>query len=489
RLLLRLQQAQGEFTTAAGIPPNLPFLQEIAGDRSALAVYDIGKLELLYISHLESSRAIQSALWQKRSQFEPRESAGKQFFVRTDSQSGRVVAFAVDGDMLILGTREDLVAGALSLLAGNKMAPGTEEAWYANAVKASTAPGELRMVLHLSEIAKTPQFRTYWIQRNVTEMRQYESAVSDLRLSSATYREERVLLPKAALDCSASTNDAVAVSNLIGFAPDSIGFYRANSAPSVEDALAALETKVLTPRLGPTPPSKLAPSAALTSGTVTKVGLDARIDVPPSNDLAAGASDDALRKLLTAANPRAILELHRSASTPDGVFVRLYSTLVLTSNTDWNADAVKSAIRNVVNPAVTTGGLGTEWKTVQTGTQQYFELDGLYPVAIAVRGKYVFVSNDPETLAATLSRVSSSGNSEPLLYAARFDHARERHSFAQLTSVVDKPSRTNAPGEPQFFSQNINSLSEMFSRVQSESLTSKCKAGNVQQTVVYEWAQ
>jgi hypothetical protein len=118
RLLMRLQQAQEQFAAAAGVPPDYKFLGEVAGQRSAVGIYDIGKLELLYVTRLSSASGMKSALWQQRSKFEPRQAMGKQFFVRTEPQSGRVVAFAIEGDYLVLGTREDLVAGALSLLGG-----------------------------------------------------------------------------------------------------------------------------------------------------------------------------------------------------------------------------------------------------------------------------------------------------------------------------------------------------------------------------------
>jgi hypothetical protein len=45
------------------------------------------------------------------------------------------------------------------------------------------------MVLNLEKIVPSPYFRSYWVQRNVTEMKQYSSAVSDLYRSSQSYRE------------------------------------------------------------------------------------------------------------------------------------------------------------------------------------------------------------------------------------------------------------------------------------------------------------
>src|SRR6267143_2369524 len=52
RLFLRLQGAGEQFDAAAGLAPDMTFLTQVAGTESALAIYDIGKLEFLYITKL-----------------------------------------------------------------------------------------------------------------------------------------------------------------------------------------------------------------------------------------------------------------------------------------------------------------------------------------------------------------------------------------------------------------------------------------------------
>src|SRR5260370_24540923 len=120
RLFLRLSKASDEFAKAAGVPPSLKFLNDAAGKESAIAIYDIGNLEFLYVSRMTSGDFLQSALWQSRNKFQPRTAGGKPFFTRKDEESGRVVAFAIVDDYLVLGTREDLLAGPRDLLSGSK---------------------------------------------------------------------------------------------------------------------------------------------------------------------------------------------------------------------------------------------------------------------------------------------------------------------------------------------------------------------------------
>ena len=206
RLFLRLKGASDEFAAAAGFPPNMNFLSQVAGTRSALALYDIGNLEFLYITYLPSAKSAQTTLWQTRAKFEPRSAGGVRFYVRRDPESQREVAFAVSGDYLLLATREDLLAGALQLMPENqnpnrgasKNRSIDSEQWWSQPVSSAGPAGDLRMVVDLEKIVPSPYFRTYWAPQNITEMKQYSAAVSDLFRSSKQYREERVLVRNTA---------------------------------------------------------------------------------------------------------------------------------------------------------------------------------------------------------------------------------------------------------------------------------------------------
>jgi hypothetical protein len=157
-------------------------------------------------------------------------------FARSDPESGREVAFGVNGDYLILATREDLLAGALQLMAGSKDRTIEAEQWWSQAVAAAGSVGDLRMVLNLEKIVPSPYFRSYWIQRNITDMGQYSAAVSDVFRSGKEYREERVLLKKSAAAISATTGDgSTAVADLLRLLPADTGTYEVRAAPSAAD--------------------------------------------------------------------------------------------------------------------------------------------------------------------------------------------------------------------------------------------------------------
>ncbi len=118
RLFYRLSEAHNEFAAAAGFSPDMSLVESIAGTESVLALYDIGELRFLYITRLGSARTLENMLWQSRANFEPRNAAGHDYFVRTDPQSGRQAAFASTDEYLLLATAEEPLAQALDFAVG-----------------------------------------------------------------------------------------------------------------------------------------------------------------------------------------------------------------------------------------------------------------------------------------------------------------------------------------------------------------------------------
>ena len=135
----------------------MALLSDVAGAESVLAMYDIGKLEFLYVTRLPSAKAMESALWKTRGDYEPRDAGGAPFYVRADADSKRVVAFGVRDQYLVLATREDLAAGALALIGARNGASVDTEGWFVQAVKNAGAAGDLRLCQ--PEMLVKPHFR------------------------------------------------------------------------------------------------------------------------------------------------------------------------------------------------------------------------------------------------------------------------------------------------------------------------------------------
>jgi len=492
RLFLRLQEAQAEFAVAAGAPPDMALLDSVAGSESALALYDIGNLEFLYITRLPAARAMDNALWRGKEKFEPRQAADITYYVHTEPSKNRLVAFATANDYLLLATRENLMAGALSALSGKATRTLAEEPWFANATAAAGRPGDLRLALNLTGLVKSPHFRSYWIQQNVSALRQYSAEVADVFRSSDEIREERVLVrDQAGAAAEPVAPDESAMADLLRLVPDESGLYRAWSAPSVEQALELLERKVLSPRLGRGVPSNYAPSVALSESQTGGEGdLETLIDVPPLTGAGGTFQPEALQKLLTEAKLVGTLQLEFARNLD--VFAGTQSAIVLQAAGDWNVEATRAALVSAVEGLWTTSGLGIKWVEQGTGETAYSELDGLTPLAMAVRGHLLIVGSGSGPVVAVLKRLSNAPVKEGGVYAAGFRHAAERGQLVKMTRLIEAPLGQPFGGgeeagghEPWFFSENLASLSQALGRVESESIVVRDRGPLVSQTVTY----
>jgi hypothetical protein len=495
RLFLRLKGAGDQFAAAAGLPPDMNLLSQVAGERSALALYDIGNLQFLYITYLPSAKSMQTTLWQMRAKFEPRNAGGVDFYVRHDPESQREVAFAVAGDYLVLATREDLMAGALQLMAGKQDRTIENEQWWTQSTSAAGAAGDLRMVLDLEHLVPNGYFRTYWVQQNITDLKQYSAAVSDLFRSRGEYREERVLIRRAEPKQTLSSEGAAAA-ELARLVPSNAGLYMANASPTGDKAFNLLETKLLAPHVGQEPPSQNAPSVQLSSGERgsgeqgSGSDLDTRIDRAPGERAAARSTSSALKQLLEKTPILASLVVQSSELDKAGAFVKIHSAVVLMADSEWDQASTQTALTDFVRPGLTASQLGVGWQQ-KSG---YEELDGLLPLIVSVKGKYLLVSDDAVLTESILSNFSRKSERQPADVLARFNHQLESGNFTRFSKLVDRPRENvanaeNRSGEPQFFSGNVASLSASLSDISSEQIEVRADGNKVRQTVTYEWAK
>jgi hypothetical protein len=490
-LFLRLTEAYKEYAGAAGIPQDTPLLQSVAGAESSLALYDIGKLEFLYLTRLTTAKAVETVVWRSRANFTPRKAGGVDFYIRTDP-SGRVVAFAAANDVLLLATREDLIAGALELMARETRNKMIDESWFVRPSQAATGPGDLRLVMDFTALGKSSHFRSHWSQHNVSLVRQYTSGISDLFLDSGAIREERLLL-RAVPSPMESAADRQALAEALRLVPEDAGFYRGWASPEPGEVLALLTAKLLDPAVAqPERPANMAPPVPSAAGAVGSEGdLDTRIDEPELTDGVGRLFPEVLKTLLNADNRTAVAQVEETRLAADAVFIGTNRALVVARQSAWDAAAVREAIRSAIENMWTTSRLGAGWTEMNRGNVRYFALDGLVPLAVAVEGNRMIVANSQTLIERMLSRTNAPTPTNIGIYAAGFRHERERRNFAVWMQQLDNvraPAKPSGAAPPEFLSHNLVSLSDTLSRVRSATIGATRQGEVMKQTVTYELA-
>ena len=489
RLFSRLGEAQDQFAATAGLPADTDFLQQVAGGQSLFAWYDIGNLEFLYVTRMPHGEAAKTPLLELRDKFEERKVGDATFYVRTDGDPARTVAFAVRGDYLLLATREDLLASALQLMQQPADATLIHEHWYAEAVSAADEkPGDLRMTLNMAKIVRTPYFRSYWIQQNITDLKQYSTALSDLYRTSDNFREERVLI-------AANPGNEVASADLapvLSYLPEHSGVYRAQAQPTTAAILDQFEDKLLSRTISDYRDAHIAPVADLSTPDAGDTSnLDERIDETSVAVQPRSASLSQLHDLLDSAHPEAMLTYSATdAQQSEGVFAPVHTAVVLVSSAGWNEAAWQQSLNAALARRLTIGKTGLTWQEHHRDNISWVTLAGMHGLAMAVQGNVCVVASDEATLLRFLE-ASQHAAKEPKMATtiAGFDHRSEREGFARLTGLLDGAGGSTQSGDtPPFFSKNLASLSTTFQDLDAETFTQSAAAnGATHQTVVYEW--
>ena len=501
RLFGRLSDAQSGFATAAGLTPDNQFLEQVAGSQSLFAWYDIGNLEFLYITRLSPEQASRMPLLTLRAKFEQRQAGGVPFYIRNsedvasstpaaedagnDHRRPRTVAFAVRGDLLLLATREDLIAGALEQMAHLGGRSLMTDPWYASSVAAAKEkPGDLRLTLDLAKITRSPYFRTYWVQQNISATRRYTAALSDLFRDSAGFREERFLLSSGENQLFVNTD----LNPVLHFLPPGV-VYRAVGHPSADDTLAELENKLLLRTAANAANPHQAPSADLgvpIAGDASD--FDDYIDTTKAPTDAGASALVALRSLLDADTPVAMLSISsavafdtsaasRESSDRSNVFGPIHTGVVLATQTSCDAAAWQHALTAALSARVSVGDAGLRWIEQPHAKVPWFRLDGSYPLTFAAEGNNCVFASDSATMLAMLSAGAAfTSPQSPAGSVAGFNHAAQRAPLLRLAALLDRrgggdSGAVNENNKPPFFSGNMASLSNTFEDLESETFT------------------
>ncbi|MDQ2842904.1 MAG: hypothetical protein M3Y72_18075 [Acidobacteriota bacterium] len=506
RLFGRLTDAQTSFAAAAAIPADVDLLKQVAGKESVLAWYDIGKLQFLYITRMPTDQASQTRLVQSRASFDRHHAGNADFYIRTSGNDYGTVAFAQVGDLLLLATREDLIANALVLIAGGTPPHSVaQEPWFQDASAAlprEQAAPALHMVLNLDRIAVDPHFRSYWVQQNITWTRQFRAAASDLYLEPTRFREERVLLPRSPEP--ASTSDVTALADL---APDSIGVFRAVATDDPSVAVTAIQEKLLGSYATPSANPGDAPDPSLEAQQVGSASdLETRIDTAPP--VSGSASVDGLKQLFRSANTDAVLSLSsaQSPATKDGLWVPIHSAVVVRTAHAMAPQALAAALQQALRGSLTASTLGIEFHANTIAGASIDALTGPCPMFFATsssaeRGNLVLIADDQSLLVELLHSLAmhSPSNATPATTIASFNHNSQSGPYLRVTSLIDGTNERGTAGTngigadspsataPAFFSRNIGSLSSSFATLQSERVVERAVDANLRQTVTYNW--
>lgn len=550
RLFLKLQSRAAEFELALGFPFSEENAALLAGGESAIAIYDLGRLEMVIASEMPRPKAYATLFFANARNFDERTTAsGTSYYVREfAADSGRSVqrvGFAYAGGKLIVASSESLLQRALenslSKLSSDRLSDETD----ATVAKSrGFAAHDVTVWFNQEKLNSNRYFKTYWIHRNSAEFSRYQSGLIDLQMTAAEWRERRwfVLSPRE----EEAGNNAVAPSpknkarvdvslSLARFAPEDTQLVEARPAHARDPRLAESVAATL---FGELPEAKPAAMPFLSSQAEPDGGtenwtqvpgryrhLDSRFDRDIDDEAAVKLSTEgseatvaakrffgALAPVFAETRPLAYAVLQSPRLAADGLFVKFNRAIVVEMESAGVFDTrrLEAAITGELQSRFVAGTAQQEmiWQTeggVRSLRQSLIEQGGAY----ALSGSTLILASNKDYCAALLARanVSTTYQAELPSPLERFAVVRPSlvlPAFARLSRVLDaKESSAGTPGSDNgeggqedeessgaiaFFSDNLASLLNAAQELREANYESAVIDGVLREVVVYHLA-
>lgn len=199
-IYLKFQDRKKDFETALGFGVDEARLAELAGGASAVALYDIGNVELVFVTEVGREKAIATALFKNTPQFQERSANGAPYYVRdVTTDGGRLnqqFCFAYDNGKLIVTTTEGLMIRALANSKANNADAVLADVLDLAGKARGFAARDVTMWLDQAKLNQSRHFKSYWIYGNVGEksrdsLAKIESGLLDLRFAAEGLNEQR----------------------------------------------------------------------------------------------------------------------------------------------------------------------------------------------------------------------------------------------------------------------------------------------------------
>ncbi len=523
----KFQSRKDDFEKAIGFGIDESRLAEFAGGASAVAMYDIGKLELVFVTEVAREKAIASALFKNAPQFQERPSKNGAYYVReitTDNGNLRQqFCFAYTDGKLIVTTAEGLMLRALA----NSKAAGEDAALadvleIANQVR-GFATRDLTLWVDQKRLNQNRHFKSYWLYGNTGEnaadsLAKIDSGLLDVRFTAAGINEQRwfKLADNAGKSMALTSEQATALARFAPADAHLIEMHGEAGAALNEAAAQTLfgkefdETKAIQNNEESSGNSD--DSTDRSKRVLAYSNLDARFD-RDVDDAQAKASKKYPSGNLKPTTPRAkpanpleaILqnganysEMVRSKSEADKPFVRFERAVIVEMKSAVDKALLERTVAAEMRDRFVVSGIDPQLNWQDEGGVRYLAQSLLEQgAAYAVSGKYLILASSREFVRDILLAASKADAKANIDGAAEFYAVvrvmAAKPVFDKLMNKLD--GKNNTPANPdseeegeeiKFFSDNLSSFIAA-SAIREMRLRRTIEGGLLTERVIYAW--
>jgi len=488
RLGLKLAGRWQEFNEAVGFPLDLETVGALAEKRAAIGIYEVGKLEFVFIAPVSSEVFAATKFFQIKEQFEEKllENGTSVFSTDVHADRGRQpqkLLFANLQGRFVLATSEKLLLQTINNINGKASKTRLTDEPSFKSLTEHSKPNLVSVWVNQTALNKDYYFKRYWLMPNTNELKNIRAGIFDISLEEKKIVERRKFLLEKEVK-TVKLNPAE-TQKMLSLVPPNVSFYRlqaANATTSVGAIFDCIfDRKISTPK---TEPRNYLPGFSFYDFDDSRQRdyeyLDRKFDetideIPEDNykesKVVEGENFQSnLQNVLQTANPQSVLTLTEPKNLTFPLFAEFRRAAVIKTGAPVNQIQLETAIAQAARSRVSISAADTNltWKTAGENGLSWRELNlpmlG-WEICYALRGENLIVSNSSNLLREILT---SSGDVQvekvfesPISNLTVINLKNKNENFDEIFSKLAGENSND------FFLGNVGSLLETISRVET----------------------
>lgn len=221
-----------EFNDAAGFSFDLETIAKLAANRASLAVYDVGKLEFVFIAPISDELFAATKFAEMRGTFSEETLDDGTAFYRKNVEADRgrqkqELIFAQIKGRFVLTTSEKLLNQTLSNISGTKAKNRLSDEPLFKAVSEKIEPHAATVWVNQTALNDDYYFKRYWLMSDVSELKNIRAGMFDFEIAEGKIIERRKFLLDKTIESAPISKEQI--NGLKKLLPDDIPFYRLES--------------------------------------------------------------------------------------------------------------------------------------------------------------------------------------------------------------------------------------------------------------------
>ena len=488
RLGLKLASRWQEFNEAVGFSLDLETVGGLAEKRAAIGIYDVGKLEFVFIAPVSSEIFTATKFFLNKEQFEEKllENGTSIFSLDVAADRGREsqkLLFASVKERFVLATSEKLLLQTVNNINGKTNKNRLIDEPSFKRLTENLKPNLVSVWVNQTVLNKDYYFKRYWLMPDTNKLKNIRAGIFGISLEGKKVVERRKFLLEK--EVNTTKLNPTEMQKMLSFVTSNVSFYRLQTADAKTSVNAIFDCifdrKI---QIAKAEPRNYSPSYSFYDFDDSEERdyeymdrkFDEMIDEAPEDNFKKSkviedkSYQSNLQNILQTANPQSVLTLTEPKNLPMPLFAEFRRATVIKTVAPVNQiqleNAVAQAARNRVSLSVSD--INLTWKTAGENGLSWRELNlpmlG-WEICYAQRGENLIVSNSSNLLRETLAHTEDIQDEK--VSAFPIDNLTVIHLKNKNKNFDEIFGKLAGENSNDFFLGNVGSLLETISEIKT----------------------